>query len=181
MLRNRRVKMAKNSSDSTIKFLIYILLFLIFILLMLLLFIIPSIKSYKAKKSDLGTYTAQNKHLSTQQVSLNQEIKAYKNDNASLLKSFSDDFNKTAFTTFASKYFTNVSLVEGKVKHTRSQFKEYTFKATSSSSTPVDFYKFIDALESYPAIIKINFPIRLVSKDKNIELDFNMSIYHQNN
>lgn len=168
--------MAKSNSDSTIKFLIYVLLFLIFVLLMLLLFIIPSIKNFKSKKSDFRTFTSQNVHLLQKQVELSQSIEKYKEDNGALIKSFSNEFNKTEFIEFSKKYFTNVSLVEGKPKEVRSQFKEYTFKATSQAKTPVDFYKFIDDLENYAAIIKINFPITLRSKDKNIELDFNMSI-----
>ncbi len=169
--------MAKNSTDSTIKFLIYVLLFLIFILLMLVLFIIPSIKHYKTTRSDLATYTSQNKHLSQKQVELSRSIKAYKKEHAQMLHSFSADFNNTKFIAFAQKYFTNVSLSKGKEKDSQSQFKEYTFKASSQSKTPVEFYKFIDALQHYPSIIKINFPITLVSKGKNIDLDFNMSIY----
>ncbi len=169
--------MAKNSGDSTIKFLIYVLLFLIFVLLMLVLFIIPSIKNYKSKKSDFRTYSSQNEHLSKKQVDLNHEIEAYKKENSKLLRSFSTDFNKTEFVAFAGHYFTNVTLSKGAVKESRSQFREYAFKASSQSKTPVDFYKFIEGLENYPSIVKINFPITLVSKGKNIELDFNMSIY----
>ena len=169
--------MAKNSTDSTIKFLIYVLLFLIFVLLMLVLFIIPSIKNYKSKRSDFRTFTSQNKHLSKKQVELSQSIKAYKKEHSKLLKSFSTDFNNTQFIAFAEKYFTNVALSKGEVKDSHSQFREYAFRASSQSKTPVDFYRFIDDLENYPSIIKINFPITLVSKGKNIELDFNMSIY----
>ena len=169
--------MAKSSSDSTIKFLIYVLLFLIFVLLMLLLFIIPSIKNYKAKKSDFRTFKSQNKHLSQKQVELNQSIESYKKENSDLLKSYSTDFNKTAFVAFSKKYFTNVMLSETKEKSSNSQFREYTFKATSQAKTPEDFYKFIDDLENYSSIIKINFPITLVANDKSIDLDFNMSIY----
>ncbi len=169
--------MAKSKGDSTIKFLIYVLLFLIFILLMLLLFIIPSIKSYKSKRADFRTFTSQNVHLSQKQVELSKSIESYKKDNTQLLKSFASDFNKTEFIEFSKKYFTNVTMTEGETKDLRSQFKEYSFKATSQAKTPVDFYQFIDDLESYSSIIKINFPITLLSKDKSIEVDFNMSIY----
>jgi competence protein ComGC len=173
--------MAKNSGDSTIKFLIYILLFLIFILLMLLLFIIPSIKEYKSKKSDIHRYTSQNKHLLEKQANLSEMIALYKKENNTTVKSFSADFNQSKFLDFAGKYFSNVSLVEGNVSHVQSQFQTYAFSATSQAKTPVDFYKFIDELENYPSIIKINFPITLVSKGQTIELNFNMSIYKQNN
>jgi cell division protein FtsB len=168
---------AKNSSDSTIKFLIYVLLFLIFILLMLLLLIIPSIKHYKAKKVDYRTYVSQNKHLSKKQVELSKNIKRYKEQNSELLKSFSQEFNQTMFLTFAKNYFSDVNLSEGGVDKVATQFKEYTFSATSHAKTPVDFYKFIDGLKTYPAIVKINFPITLVSKNQQIYIDFNMSIY----
>ncbi len=177
----RGLIMAKSNSDSTIKFLIYILVFLIFVLLLLLIFIIPSIKGYKAKRSDLRTYQSQNKHLSEKQVHLSKAIARYKKENSALLKAFSDDFNQTAFITFAKRYFSDVSLSRGKAKKDKSQFTEYTFKATSQASTPVDFYKFIDALEAYPAIIKINFPITLISSGNKIDVDFNLSIYQQKN
>ena len=172
--------MAKSKGDSTIKFLIYVLLFLIFVLLILLVFIIPSIKNYKSTRSDVHTSTSQNSHLSKKQVELGKSIEKYKQDNSKLLKSFSSDFNETAFMIFSQKYFTDVTLAKGEKKDIQTQFTEYTLKATSQAKTPVDFYKFIDELENYPSIIKINFPITLISKDKNIELDFNMSIYKAN-
>ena len=173
--------MKKNSGDSTVKFLIYVLLFLIFILMILLLLIIPNIKSYKAKKSDLHSYASQNKHLSEKQVQLSQSIEKYQREHSELLKSFSEDFNKTRFLTHAKKYLTNVSLRESLVSNNQSQFQAYNFKASSLSKTPEDLYKFIDDLENYSSIIKINFPITLVSNGQNIDLDFNMSIYKQNN
>jgi competence protein ComGC len=172
--------MAKNSGDSTIKFLIYILLFLIFILLMLLLFIIPSIKEYKSKKTDIHRYESQNKHLLEKQVRLSEMVEKYKKESNTTAKSFSIDFNQSAFLDFAGKYFSNVSLVEGNETQIRSQFKTYAFSATSQAKTPVDFYKFIDELENYPSIIKINFPITLISNGEAIDLHFNMSIYKQN-
>jgi len=173
--------MAKNSGDSTIKFLIYILLFLIFILLMLLLFIIPSIKEYKSKKSDIHSYASQNKHLLEKQSSLSAMVEQYKKENNATVKSFSVDFNQSTFLDFAGKYFSHVSLVEGNRSNMQSQFQTYAFSATSQAKTPVDFYKFIDELENYPSIIKINFPITLVSKGQIIDLSFNMSIYKHNN
>ncbi len=173
--------MKKNSGDSTVKFLIYVLLFLIFILMILLLFIIPNIKSYKSNKSDLKNYTSQNKHLSQKQVKLSQDIESYKKEHSELLKSFSDDFNETHFLTYAKKYFSNVSLKENPTTDKKSQFKVYSFKATSLSKTPNDFYKFIDDLKQYDSIIKINFPITIISNKNNIDLSFNMSIFSQNN
>jgi hypothetical protein len=144
---------------------------------MLLLFIIPSIKHYKAKKVDYHTYVSQNKHLSKKQVELSKNIKQYKEHNREVLQSFSKEFNQTMFVTFAKNYFSDVNLSEGKIAEKASQFQEYTFSATSHAKTPVDFYKFIDGLKTYPAIIKINFPITLVSKKQQIYIDFNMSIY----
>ena len=147
---------------------------------MLLLFIIPSIKHYKSKKSDLQTYKSQNKHLSQKQVDLSKNIEAYKKSHSALLNSFHEDFNQTMFLNFAKKYFSDVSLTQGKIKGGESQFQEYVFSATSQAKTPVDFYRFIDDLKAYPSIVKINFPITLVSKGKQINVDFNMSVYKQN-
>ncbi len=169
--------MAKNKSDSTIKFLIYILVFLIFVLVILLLFIIPSIKNYKSKKSDLFTYTSQNKHLSQKQVDLGKNIEKFKKEQAGLLQSFEGDFNKTDFIHFAQHYFSDVKVKEGQLKQGQTQFKAYSFSASSQAKTPVDLYKFIDALDKYHAIVKINFPITLKSEHNNIDIDFNMSVY----
>jgi len=174
--------MAKsNSGDSTIKFLIYLLLFLIFVLLILVLLIIPSMKEFRTQRSDFKTYTSQNHHLSQKQVALSQEIADFKKEHNKALQLFSQDFNKTTFLAFAKGYFSQAKLTKGEVKNIASQFKEYTFKATTSSKTPRDFYAFIEALDSYPAIIKINFPITLTSKNNQIEVDFNLSIFKQNN
>ncbi len=173
--------MAKKSSDSTIKFLIYILSFLIFVLLVLLLFIIPSIKAYKTAKADRYRYESQSQSLIAKKASMEEILSRQKRENSEIVKSFTTDFDEKSFLDFSNKYFENVQLKDMNESNSSSQFQMYTFSAKSLSKTPVDLYEFIDELDNYPSIIKINFPIVITSDGKSIDLQFEMSIYKQNN
>ena len=171
--------MAKNDSNSTIKFLIYILLFLIFTLFLLLVFIIPSIKEYKHKKAEYEMFRVQNEKLILQEESIKIKLKDSKEKNREILSSFKDDFNQSNFVNFSSAYFKdiNISLEDEKNSKNR-RFKTYHFSAILKKNTPTNFYDFIDDLKNYKNIVKINFPIKLMIKKGGMQIEFEMSVYN---
>ncbi len=172
--------MAKNQSNSTIKFLIYILLFLIFTLFLLLAFIIPSIKEYKHKKAEYEMFRVQNEILVVQEEGIKIKLKDSKEKHGEILSSFEDDFNQSNFVKFADNYFLDINIdsydENDSIKSVR--FKAYHFSSLLKNDTPTNFYDFIDALKNYKNIIKINFPIKLMIKKEGMEIEFEMSVYN---
>ncbi len=172
--------MAKNESNSTIKFLIYILLFLIFTLFLLLAFIIPSIKDYKHKKAEYEMFRVQNETLIVQEEGIKIKLKDSKEKHGEILSSFEGDFNQSNFIEFADNYFRDIDInsYDENDSIRSARFRAYHFSALLKEDTPTNFYDFIDDLKNYKNIVKINFPIELVIKKEGMQIEFEMSVYN---
>ena len=56
-------------------------------------------------------------------------------------------------------------------------FFRYELNVTSMVKTPSKFYNFIDALQKYDNIVKIDFPIKMRGEGDKIHTTFNIKIY----
>jgi exopolysaccharide biosynthesis protein len=170
--------MSVNSKgDSAIKIWIYVLVFLIFVVLLLLVWGIPSWTKYHVQKENFKIERMESQTFSKKKVLLSQDIETYRAEHNSKLKVFEKDFNKTAFEHFAKKYFPDLKVQETNIKKDKTPFKVYSLKATTTSKAPKEFYTFIEALKDYPAIIKVNFPITLISSSTRIKIEFDMTVW----
>ena len=88
-----------------------------------------------------------------------------------------DKFDADKFAQFASKYFTNVNLSEPKEAAKNGEISVYELTVTGSMKTPAKFYEFMDALQSYENIVKIDFPIKMRKDAEKIDATFGVKIY----
>ncbi len=165
------------ADNKTLKFLIFILAFLVIVMAFVFLFVIPSIKEFKHKKAEYYQQLKEQKHLAENEKKLQEKLRQLRKEHAAALESFKEEFQEDAFLKLAKKYFKNVQLTPKDVKKTESGLQIYEFRADFSASTPVQFYRFIDAVNRMKSVIKINFPIELEAQNSNISLKFNMSVY----
>ena len=161
----------------TVRFMLFLLLFLIVLFLLFLIFVIPGIKEYKRVRAQNQIIGIRNHTLEQKIKKSMQELNQLERNESMVLSKFHDDFNKTAFLHFAGRYFTRVSLTPQKEQNGTNPLKEYRFKASVNTSTPVKFYDFIEGLKRYPGICKINFPIVMEEHAGTLSIDFQMSIY----
>ena len=131
------------------KLLIYVLLFIVACLVMIFGFLVPNIKEYR-------------------------EIK--QNDKA-VLDALENKFDADKFAQFASKYFTNVNLSEPKEAAKNGEISVCELTVTGSMKTPAKFYEFMDALQSYENIVKIDLPIKMRKDAEKIDATFGVKIY----
>jgi cell division protein FtsB len=168
--------MSKSSENSTIKFLIYVLIFLLSVLALLIFLVIPTIKSYKLNRSDLKTYNEKNENLILKEIELKKNIEIFKKNNNKLIKTFDNKFDEKDFIQYSNKYLKNIKLFKLKGNSNQS-FDDYNFTASTSTKSPKEFFEFVKNLKNYKSIIKINFPISLVSKPNKIDINLNMGVY----
>ena len=161
--------------NSTVKFLIFILVFLIIVLLLLIIFVIPGIKSYKSNSSELKLLEKKSIRLKSKEELLKKELDSFKIENEKILKRLESEFNIDDFVNFSQKYLkdVNVTLLP---KSNNSKFQEYNISATTTQKSPKSFYKFLDSLQEYTNVIKITFPIKMVSKTDHIALNFHIIV-----
>ncbi|RUM65763.1 MAG: hypothetical protein DSZ06_04505 [Sulfurospirillum sp.] len=166
--------MAKDD-NGTIKFLLYVLIFLVIILLLLLLFIIPGIKAYKQSSTNLKNIKEKSLHLQKKELSVKERLEAFKDSKSKLNKKADTPFDLNDFKQYAQKFLKDVKII--KTQNEDTNFEEYNVSASTATKSPKSFFDFIDALNKYNSVVKINFPIELISKDNKIDLKFNVNIY----
>jgi hypothetical protein len=169
--------MTENSSKSTMKFLIYMSIFIVIVLAFVLLYVMPSIKEYKSAKSEYFYTNEENSQLEIKKNDILEQLKKLKSDNKNVITHFYRDFNSSKFHTLVQKYFENISLEKLQSKSDNSALEIYKFNATVKENNPRMLYNFINDLKSYENIIKINFPIEISTRDRNLNIDFHISVY----
>ena len=159
------------------KLLIYVLICIIACLAMIFGLLVPSIKEYKQVKYESRMQiaaSAQTQRLYDAKSKALDEIK--QNDKAQL-DALENKFDADKFTQFASKYFKNVNLSELKEASKNGEISVYELTVTGSMKTPAKFYEFMDALQSYENIVKIDFPIKMRKDTEKIDATFGVKIY----
>ena len=160
-----------------LKLLIYILVFIVICLIMIFGFIVPNIKEYRSIQAQNRSQIASVSKIEQIYNSKNNVLDEIKQKDRTVLKAFDTKFNKIKFSAFATNYFSDVKLHEMPNENPDEPFLRYELNVTSMVKTPSKFYNFIDALQKYDNIVKIDFPIKMRGEGDKIHTTFNIKIY----
>jgi len=159
------------------KLLIYVLVFIVACLVMIFAFLVPSIKEYKQVKYESRMQIAASAQTQRLYDAKSKALNEIKQNDKAALDALENKFDVENFTQFASKYFMNVNLSEPKEAVKNGEISIYGLTVTGSMKTPTKFYEFIDALQSYENIVKIDFPIKMRKDTEKIDATFGIKIY----
>lgn len=159
------------------KLLIYVLIFIVACLAMIFGFLVPSIKEYKQAKYESRMQIAASAQTQRLYDAKSKALDEIKQNDKVQLDALENKFNSDKFTQFASKYFTNVNLSEPKEAAKNGEISVYELTVTGSMKTPAKFYEFMDALQNYENIVKIDFPIKMHKDTEKIDAIFGVKIY----
>ena len=159
------------------KLLIYVLICIIACLAMIFGLLVPSIKEYKQVKYETRMQIAASAQTQRIYDAKSKALNEIKQNDKAQLDALENKFDADKFTQFASKYFTNVNLSELKEVAKNGEISVYELTVTGSMKTPAKFYEFMDALQSYENIVKIDFPIKMRKDTEKIDATFGVKIY----
>ena len=159
------------------KLLIYVLLFIVACLVMIFGFLVPNIKEYKQVKYESRMQIAASAQTQRIYDAKSKALNEINQNDKAVLDALENKFNADKFAQFASKYFTNVNLSEPKEAAKNGEISVYELTVTGSMKTPAKFYEFMDALQSYENIVKIDLPIKMRKDAKKIDATFGVKIY----
>lgn len=159
------------------KLLIYVLLFIVACLVMIFGFLVPNIKEYKQVKYESRMQIAASAQTQRIYDAKSKALNEIKQNDKAVLDALKNKFDADKFAQFASKYFTNVNLSEPKEAAKNGEISVYELTVTGSMKTPAKFYEFMDALQSYENIVKIDLPIKMRKDAKKIDATFGVKIY----
>lgn len=159
------------------KLLIYVLLFIVACLVMIFGFLVPNIKEYKQVKYESRMQIAASAQTQRIYDAKSKALNEINQNDKAVLDALENKFNADKFAQFASKYFTNVNLSEPKEAAKNGEISVYELTVTGSMKTPAKFYEFMDALQSYENIVKIDLPIKMRKEAEKIDATFGVKIY----
>lgn len=159
------------------KLLIYVLLFIVACLVIIFGFLVPNIKEYKQVKYESRMQIAASAQTQRIYDAKSKALNEIKQNDKAVLNALESKFDADKFAQFASKYFTNVNLSEPKEAAKNGEISVYELTVTSSMKTPAKFYEFMDALQSYENIVKIDLPIKMRKDAEKIDATFGVKIY----
>ena len=159
------------------KLLIYVLLFIVACLVMIFGFLVPNIKEYKQVKYESRMQIAASAQTQRIYDAKSKALNEIKQNDKAVLDALESKFDADKFAQFASKYFTNVNLSEPKEAAKNGEISVCELTVTGSMKTPAKFYEFMDALQSYENIVKIDLPIKMRKDAEKIDATFGVKIY----
>ena len=160
------------------KLLIYVLLFIVACLVMIFGFLVPNIKEYKQVKYESRMQIAASAQTQRIYDAKSKALNEIKQNDKAVLDALENKFDADKFAQFASKYFTNVNLSEPKEAAKNGEISVYELTVTGSMKTPAKFYEFMDALQSYENIVKIDLPIKMRKDAEKIDATFGVFLHN---
>ena len=140
-------------------------------------FLVPSIKEYKQVKDESRMQIAASAQTQRIYDAKSKALNEIKQNDKAVLDALESKFDADKFAQFALKYFTNVNLSEPKEAAKNGEISVYELTVTGSMKTPAKFYEFMDALQSYENIVKIDLPIKMHKEAEKIDATFGVKIY----
>ncbi|MEE3694531.1 MULTISPECIES: hypothetical protein [Campylobacter] len=173
-----RVDRSLENIDLT-KLAIYSLIFVIFVLVMVFAVAMPSIDKYKQAaqiRSEKEVNLAKinqlyNDHLATYEKLKQQNTKA--------LESLKNSFNQMKFIGVAGKYFDNIYFTKPKTITSNSKYIISEANVSATMKNPQNLYDFIADMNTHDNLIRVDFPVKMESRDGYIQTSFVIKIYQE--
>lgn len=173
-----RIDRSLENIDLT-KLAIYSLIFVIFVLVMVFAVAMPSIDKYKQAaqiRSEKEVNLAKinqlyNDHLATYEKLQQQNAKA--------LESLKNNFNQMKFIGVAGKYFDNLYLTKPKAITSNSKYIISEANVSATMKNPQNLYDFIADMNTHDNLIRVDFPVKMESRDGYIQTSFVIKIYQE--
>ncbi len=164
---------------SIIQIVIGILAYIIFAALLIWIFIIPTIKIYKSEYINYKKNLKEYYKVLNRRETLKSELQNYRENNKKITKALRKSFDIKKFKKFSLKFFKNVKVTF--IKKIEGNFTKVEYKMDFVFDNINSFYDFFDNLNSYPSVIKIDFPIILESlKPPLVKGEWKIEVYESN-
>ncbi|MBS4235726.1 hypothetical protein [Campylobacter vulpis] len=158
-----------------VKILILTLSFISVCTALILFLLLPTLKAYKElgirENSQIALLNATKAKLNTSEVKLAQ----LRSENNKSLEQFQNSFSEKNFQVFLSQFFKKIQIKA--IKNQNESYLKHTLLVNAYLDTPKNLYDFIDALQNYDNLIKMDYPLKLKAQKSGIELSFVAKIY----
>jgi len=155
-------------SNQVVKTIFFILLLLVVLVLFLVIFIIPEMKVYKTNHKALKQYEKIYNKKVHDLKRLKSKKEQFQRRYKIVIKKYNQKFDLSDFKNYISS-----SCQECKISQSKDN-KNLNLEILVKDKK--DFFKFIEKLNKYKNIVKINFPIVYKITNKTIKINFSVDI-----
>ncbi len=162
-----------------IQIVVGILAYIVFAAILIWIFIIPTIKIYKSEYINYKNNLKRYYEVLNEHENLKSKLQNYRESNKKITKALREPFDVKKFEKFSLKFFKNVKIAF--IKKVDGNFTRSEYKMSFIFNNINSFYNFFDNLNSYPSVIKIDFPIILESlKPPFVKGEWKIEVYESN-
>ncbi len=151
---------------------------LVFVFVFSFAVLLPEGKKYRIHKSELKEKSVELRAVSERYARADGKLKKLSSENAKILKAFNNTFDETLFEKQYGSFFTSIRVAKNEHASDEDEFRVYDVNATAKMGSPKSFYDFLDAVNSAPWVIAVNFPIEFKRDGDNINGSFSMKVYN---
>ncbi len=165
---------------NVVKLLIFLLVFIVLVFFMILFVIIPNARDHKELRLVHKKAFAHNMRIENILNDRNIELSNLSIENRRTITSFMHDFSAENFIRYASKFFSEATLVQIDKKAHKEKFIVYELKVVTSIKSPTNFYQFLEGLSRYENVVQAGFPIHMESNESKISTVFTIKVFDIN-
>lgn len=162
---------------NVLKLLILALSFISVCTALILFLLLPTLKEYKQISLKENSQTALLNSIKNKFQISEERVRLLRIENNKSLEQFQNSFNEEKFTLFLGNFFKKVQIK--KLENNDEKYLKHSLLIQASMDNPKRLYDFIDALETFDNLIKIDYPLNLKAKNKEILLSFVVKIYSE--
>jgi len=158
-----------------LKLFIYILIFIAVCGILIFFLLVPVLKEYKNLSLEQNSqiiHLAQTKEMLRMSEDKILNLRA---ENNKSLEQFEQKFNAQVFQSLLEKYFKEVQITE--IKNPKENYLTHSFEIKANADSPNSLYNFLEDLNNFDYLVKINSPLLIKAVKEGIELKFNAKIY----
>ncbi|AII15205.1 hypothetical protein CIG2463D_1573 [Campylobacter iguaniorum] len=160
-----------------VKLLLYALIFVIACIIMIVIFLIPSIKEYKNAKLQNSDKIVNLAKIEQVYNSHYDNLQSLKTISKKPLDAINHPFSEIKFVAQTGKFFSNVKLNKLPKIDEKENFLRYELNVTGLMKSPQNLYDFLDFVNEYESIVRVDFPISMKSDGEKIDTSFKIKVY----
>jgi len=160
-----------------VKNFLYFFLFIVLSLAAIAFLISPAVHTFKKTKNEYYQTKFDLDNITSEYKRKFRELNTLKNANGKIINAFKRDFDKKNFKMFSSAFMDIKNIKEINSTVYKDYFLKTTYILNATIKSPENFYKLIDALKNYKAVLRIYFPINFVKNKENISLTLKLEHY----
>jgi cell division protein FtsL len=171
--------MAKKSlpTVSIGKNIFFLIIFIIIVFVLYFNVVVISIEKYKEVGNEIKKYNKIVVKTKKEHDYYENRLRALKSANRKILRATLNEYTALEVGKYLQSNFVNFDIQDTQESITKSNFKFVELDIKTTTKSIINFYRFLQQMNSSYNIIKVAFPVELVSQGDNIEIRFKLKIY----